>query len=165
MHPKGTRKCRHCGDFFVPDVRNRNRQRYCAKAPCRKACKAASQRRWLSKPENADYFKSEPNATRARNWQAAHPGYWKRRQLDRGVLQELLVVKAAGQQRLTNQDAKSLLQDAFATQDPILVGLISHLAGTVLQDDIAEIFRRLSERGTTVRHSGTPDFRAKTDGE
>jgi len=165
MHPKGTRKCRHCGEFFVPDARNRGRQRYCAKVLCRKACKAASQRRWLSKPENAHYFKSEENATRARRWQAKHPGYWKRRGLDGNVLQDFLAPKTSGPQRLTTQDAKALLQDAFAAHDPILVGLISHLAGSVLQDDVAEIIRRLSERGTILLHSGDAAFRAKTNGQ
>jgi len=48
---RGTRrKCLCCGSLFRPDPRNRRHQRYCSQPACRKASKAASQRRWLSKP-------------------------------------------------------------------------------------------------------------------
>ncbi len=75
MHSVGERKCLHCERFFTPDARNRRRRHYCAKEPCRRASKTASQRRWLSRPENADYFQGVDNAARVRAWQAAHPGY------------------------------------------------------------------------------------------
>lgn len=39
------KKCRHCRLLFVPDHRNREKQNYCEKAPCRKASKAASQKK------------------------------------------------------------------------------------------------------------------------
>ena len=51
------KKCRHCKSLFIADPRNRNRQKYCRLPECRKASKAASQRKWLAKPENRDYFK------------------------------------------------------------------------------------------------------------
>ena len=50
------RKCRHCGQLFRPDPRNLRHQRYCSAKECRRASKAASQRRWLAKAENRDYF-------------------------------------------------------------------------------------------------------------
>jgi hypothetical protein len=37
-------KCLCCGDNFTVDVRNRGRQKYCAKKTCRAAGKAARQR-------------------------------------------------------------------------------------------------------------------------
>lgn len=49
-------KCRHCKRFFKPDHRNGNRQKYCKAPECRKASKAASQQKWLQKPENENYF-------------------------------------------------------------------------------------------------------------
>lgn len=52
------KKCCHCKELFRPDPRNAKRQEYCRKPECRKASKVASQRRWLSKPENRDYFRS-----------------------------------------------------------------------------------------------------------
>ncbi len=71
------RKCRHCKKFFIPDPRNAKRQHYCREAPCRAASKAASQRRWLSKPENRDAFKGPEHVARVQRWRDAHPGYAK----------------------------------------------------------------------------------------
>jgi len=40
------RKCCHCRGLFVPDHRNRNRQKYCSKVQCQKVSKAAIQKYW-----------------------------------------------------------------------------------------------------------------------
>ena len=71
-------KCRHCRRLFVPDPRNRDRQKYCSSPPCRKASKSASQKKWLRKPGNRDYFKGPENVERVREWRKKNPGYWKR---------------------------------------------------------------------------------------
>ena len=63
--PLSKRKCKHCQTFFDPDPRSAGRQRYCSKPTCRQASKAASQRRWLKKPANRDYF-TRPYPGRAR---------------------------------------------------------------------------------------------------
>ena len=78
MKPARTRgKCLNCKELFLPDYRNSQRQCYCLKPDCRKASKRQSQRAWLAKPENQNYFRDEKNAERVRNWQKEHPGYWK----------------------------------------------------------------------------------------
>ena len=41
MAQSGQRKCLCCGLFFLPDRRNRERQRYCSAADCAAASKAA----------------------------------------------------------------------------------------------------------------------------
>jgi hypothetical protein len=51
------KKCRHCHILFVPDPRNRDRQKYCHRPECRKASKAASQKNGSQKPDNRDYFR------------------------------------------------------------------------------------------------------------
>jgi len=112
MKQNRTRKCLHCHQIFHPDVRNRRHQRYCSAKDCRRASKAASQYRWLHKPENRDYFKGPANVQRVQAWRAAHPGYSKR---------------AAPQDR-------SALQDLFSAQPLVLIGLIAHLTNTALQD-------------------------------
>lgn len=71
-------KCAHCQRPFRPDPRNAWRQRYCAHSECRAASKAASQRRWLGKPENRDYFRGPEHVERVRAWRKAHPGYGRR---------------------------------------------------------------------------------------
>jgi len=75
--PGRHRKCLHCKEHFLPDPRAAERQCYCLKVACRKARKRAAQRAWLAKPENRNYFRDAKNAERVRDWQKAHPGYWK----------------------------------------------------------------------------------------
>jgi hypothetical protein len=104
-------KCLGCGGIFTVDVRNRGRQKYCAKRPCRAAGKAARQRRWLGKPGNQDYFSGPEHVERVRTWRAAHPEYWRSHRRGRSVaLQDALV----GQVVETPEDLTSrALQDAL----------------------------------------------------
>jgi hypothetical protein len=151
MHSAGERKCPHCEGFFLPDARNRKRQHYCAKEPCRRASKAASQRRWVSQPANADYFRDADNAARARAWQAAHPGYWeKRRKRSLGVLQEDCQAQTAPGAQVAAPDDGVVLQDDWLRQPPLMIGLIAHLAGVTLQEDIATMTGRLIAMGHAV---------------
>ena len=151
MHSAGERKCPHCEGFFLPDARNRKRQHYCAKEPCRRASKAASQRRWVSQPANADYFRDADNAARARAWQAAHPGYGKkRRQRSLVALQEPCRAQPAPAAPVTTPDDGGALQDDWLRQPPLVIGLIAHLAGLTLQEDIATMTGRLLAMGHAV---------------
>ena len=61
MNKHRRRKCSHCRELFRPDPRNLRHQRYCSKPQCRKASKAACQRRWLAKAQNRDYFRGPAN--------------------------------------------------------------------------------------------------------
>jgi hypothetical protein len=61
---RGKRKCLCCEEIFQPDPRNRHHQRYCSKPACQRASHAASQRRWLNKPENRDYFRGPIHVAR-----------------------------------------------------------------------------------------------------
>ena len=72
------RKCKCCLKLFRPDPRNRHHQRYCSAPACRAASKAASQARWLTKPENQGYFRGPVNVARVQAWRSRHPGYWRR---------------------------------------------------------------------------------------
>ena len=151
MHSAGERKCPYCEGFFLPDARNRQRQHYCAKAPCRRASKAASQRRWMSQSANADYFRDADNAARVREWQAAHPGYWKkRRQRALVVLQEDYRAQTAPGAQVAVPDDGVVLQDDWLRQPPLMIGLIAHLAGVTLQEDIAMMTGRLIAMGHAV---------------
>ena len=72
------RKCKCCRRLFRPDPRSRRHQRYCSEPPCRAASKAASQARWLAKPENQGYFRDPWHVIRVRAWRSRHPGYWRK---------------------------------------------------------------------------------------
>ena len=151
MHAKGRCKCLHCGTFFIPDPRNRHHQQYCGEPECRRASKAASQRRWQSRPENADYFRGAENVARVQAWRKAHPGYWKRSKRKRSVaLQDLSNAQASPPQRTANQDGTVALQDLWQRQPPVLIGLIAHLTGVALQEDIASITGRLIAKGQAL---------------
>ena len=127
------RNCRHCGDLFRPDPRNRRHQRYCCKSECRKASKTASQRRWLDKAQNRDYFRGAANVERVRTWRAAHPGYWRRPGAQStSALQE----DSSAQSVETHEKSRALaavaLQDLLCAQPLVLIGLIANLTGTAL---------------------------------
>lgn len=70
------RKCRCCRKFFTPDYRNVHHQAFCTAPDCRRASKAKSQRRWLAKSANRDYFRGADHVERVQQWRKAHPGYW-----------------------------------------------------------------------------------------
>ena len=174
MHAKGRCKCLHCGTFFIPDPRNRHHQQYCGEPECRRASKAASQRRWQRRPENADYFRGADNVARVQAWRKAHPGYWKRSKQKRSValqdlsnaqasppqrtanqdgtvaLQDLLNAQPSLPQQATNQDDMVALQDLWQRQPPVLIGLIAHLTGSALQEDIVSMTNRLIAKGQAL---------------
>ena len=64
MSTRKRRKCRNCGKLFRPDPRNVRHQRYCSASAFRRASKAASQCRWLSKAANREYFRGPEQVAR-----------------------------------------------------------------------------------------------------
>jgi hypothetical protein len=128
MHRR--RKCLHCGELFCPDPRNRHHQRYCSKAQCRQASKAASQHRWLAKAENRDYFRGAANVARVRAWRADHPGYWRRGVQRRAALQDDSPAQAIEATGKSSDLAGFALQDLLCTQPTVLIGLIANLTGS-----------------------------------
>jgi hypothetical protein len=150
MGMRRRRKCLHCGELFYSDPRNRRHQRYCAKAPCRKASKAASQRRWLAKAENRDYFRGPANVARVRAWRADHPGYWRGGSKGVDALKEDCQAQATEQTEKSADLAGFALQDLLCTQPAILIGLIANLTGSALQEDIARAAWRFRQLGQDI---------------
>lgn len=154
------RKCRHCGKFFIPDPRNTQRQHYCSGPPCRAASKAASQQRWLSKPENHDVFKGPIHVARVQAWRQAHPGYW--RQCSPGgshepsPLQDSLNAQVIDNKKETSKFVEPALQDLLSSQPAVLIGLIAQFSDSTLQDDIARVGHNLLRLGHDVLRGYTP---------
>src|SRR5215831_17675558 len=121
------RKCKCCLKLFRPDPRNRRHQCYCSAPACRAASKAASQARWLAKPENQSYFHGPVNVARVRAWRSRHPGYWRK-----------------------GRRVGIALQDVSMAQPAVLIGLIAHMVGTPLQDDIVRTTDRLLRLGQDI---------------
>jgi hypothetical protein len=144
------KKCPHCQELFISDARNGNRQHYCSKPACQKQSKAESQRRWLQKEENRDYFRGADHVLRVQRWRSAHPGYWRRAKRSAVALQDPLIK----QPPVNNQDiadsGTTALQDALIMQPAVMVGLIAQLTGFALQDDIARAARRMQQLGNDI---------------
>jgi hypothetical protein len=144
------RSCLCCKEPFCPDARNRHHQKYCSAPACRNASKAASQRRWLDKPANRDYFRGEANVQRVRQWRKENPGYWKRSAKSSRTLQEVSITQGVEQQGLEVKKSSSALQDLLTAQVPLLAGLISQLVDSPLQEHIEQTARRLVSKGLSV---------------
>ncbi len=150
------RKCKNCHTFFPPNPRNANRQEYCTKGECRKASKKASQRKWLEKPENQDYFCCPENTKRVQQWRKSHPKYWRRKASDpKTALQDPLIAQLAD---ITDDNADivdNALQDLLIAQPFVLLGLIAHFTDSALQDNIDTTLQRLQQLGRDIAHQHT----------
>jgi hypothetical protein len=153
MNYTKNRQCRCCKDIFTPDFRNVRKQEYCGKPECRKASKSASQKRWSKK--NTNYFKGPIHVDRVREWRLANPGR-SRRKTSAAVLQDdCSQIPFEKQEDIPHFPPESpmptpVLQDFFLPQHPVFIGLIAHLTGCVLQEEFAEITRRLEQLGHDV---------------
>lgn len=156
MKPEPVRcKCPHCKKLFVPDYRNRGRQKYCSSSECQRVRQQTNQRSWLSQAENRDYFRSPENVQRVQQWRAEHPGYWKRQpRKPRRTLQEACSTEVAlcqePAQKPAPQDSLPALQELCQVKAPLLVGLIAQFTDTALQEDIVTYTRRLIARGQDI---------------
>ncbi len=144
------RKRKNCHMIFLPAPRNAGRQRYCSEPECRKASKAASQRKWLAKPENRDYFRGAPNILRVQEWRRQHPGYWKKGTDKQIPLQDHLNQKETKIQGDTVTLPNHALQEVLSSQHIVFLGLLSHLTGSALQDDIVITARRMRQLGQDI---------------
>jgi hypothetical protein len=144
------RKCKCCHKLFRPDPRNRRHQIYCSAAACRAASKAASQARWLAKSENQNYFRSPVHVARVQAWRLRHPGYWRQGQHASSALQDVSRPQPIGSADKTDGAAAAPLQELWSAQPAVLIGLIAHLMGTPLQDDIVRTAGRLLRLGQDI---------------
>jgi hypothetical protein len=151
------KKCKHCRRLFVPDARNKGRQKYCCRPACQKASKAASQKRWLAKPENKNYFRGPENVLRVQEWRKQNPGYWRRgRPKSKSALQESLKRQSIENKRDIGKNAALALQDALIMQPAVLVGLIANITGQALQDDMVRTVLGLQQLGSDILHYSPP---------
>ena len=145
------KRCRHSNRLFIPDHRNRDRQNYCGLPECRDASKAASQQKWLAKPENQDYFRGPENVKRVQRWRKDNPGYSKRKsKIDPELLQDPLNGQHDDKTDNNCQFADRALQDLLNMQPSVLIGIIAQLTGYALQDDIVMAARRMQQFGNDI---------------
>ena len=150
MPCSGTRKCLHCQIFFKPDPRSKGRQTFCSLSDCQHASKKASQKKWLQKPQNKNYFRGPENVQRVQLWRDKNPGYSKKPPSAPGTpkpLQETLIAQETENKEETAVLKQDPLQDLLMAQPSVLIGLIAHLTGSTLQDDIVRTGQKLRELG------------------
>lgn len=158
MRRKRRRRCVCCGELFREEPRSRGRQRFCSRAECRAASKAASQRRWLNKPENQGYFSGASNLERVRAWRATCNDKLKKSARTKRVLQD---PSSAVVTDLTRESRRVAIQDICRAQPAILVGLIAEVTGSRTQDAMLSAVRRLIQLGQDIlddRLSGAPEL-------
>jgi hypothetical protein len=153
------RKCRCCRTFFVPDPRTADRQQYCSQPACCQASKAASQRRWLSKNGNGDYFRGPDAVRRVQLWRQSHPGYWRGdpHPSERTQPTDNQAVNPSQSSCNVLRALPRTLQEDCLAQDPAFVGLISMVTGSTLQEDIAATTRQLLLRGRNILGLVSPE--------
>ena len=120
MTTRRRRKCRHCGQLFRPDPRNLRHQRYCSARRCQCASETASQRRWLAKAANRDYFRGPEQMARVRTWRAAHPGYGRKKPPRRPALQEHSSAQPVDIREQSGALSAPALQDLSRAQSLVL---------------------------------------------
>jgi hypothetical protein len=150
MRRSRRRKCKNCQELFIPDHRNRKKQEYCSKPECRKASKSASQRKWHLKEENRSYFCGPVNVRRVQEWRKNNPGYWKKRPRKQKPLQDHSIANHEGKQEDKENLTNRPLQDLLLGYPAVIVGLLAHLSGSVLQDDIVQTGLRMQQLGQDI---------------
>ncbi|MBI4849901.1 MAG: hypothetical protein HY808_15230 [Nitrospirae bacterium] len=141
------RKCKHCKELFLPHPRNVQRQQYCSKPQCRKASKVDSQRRWLKKSKNKDYFHGPVHVDRVRRWREKNPGYWRKK---KDPLQDRFRKNEDKNKSVNTALTPHALQDLLTRQNAVLIGLIANLTGSALQDDIGATISRMQQLGNDI---------------
>jgi len=156
--PPNQRTCRHCGEAFTPDVHNHHRQRFCFKPECRKASKAASQQTWLTK--NPEHFHGSENVLRVQQWRQVNPGYARRSRKTSTPApiqkQQIPNEPASSPPAEPLQDFVPPLQDSVYL-NPLIIGLIAHVFGCALQDDVARNMHHLINRGKEIMATRTSE--------
>ena len=150
MKRRRKRKCQHCGEGFLPSPQNTHKQCYCGKAECKKASARRANARWRAK--NPDYHCGEAAVSRVQCWRKANPGYWRSKLagLEPVALQDDCIAEVADREEEESTLEHFALQDDCFSQAVVILGLIAHLTGFTLQDDIARTSRELHKHGRRI---------------
>jgi hypothetical protein len=90
---------------------------------------------------------------RVQAWRREHPGYWRQRKASLGIaLQDECQPQVID---TASNSARLALQEIISAQPLVLMGLIAHVTGSALQDDIATTSHRLLQLGQDILASHT----------
>jgi hypothetical protein len=117
--------------------------------PAADRVKPKRERRWLQKPDNQSHFRGPENRQRVQAWRKAHPGYWRKGKPET-KRQDLFGGQLPENEQVTKKIVRLALQDLLRMQPALVVGLISALTGSTLQEDIVEMVHRLQRKGQDI---------------
>ena len=162
------RKCRSCGESYMPDAHHFRDQDFCSRPECRKASKQDSQRRWYYSPKGAVYRDPEYNRQRVREWRGAHPDYARLTGgRPRRASPPIGTLKPFDGKALAVSIAGGALQDSILSQPVVVAVLIAMLAGKALQEMIVTPPGILYVRGQHIpgmNPGGRPEGNHRDDG-
>jgi hypothetical protein len=95
------------------------------------------------------------NVARVRAWRSRNPGYWRKRRRAGVALQDLSLAQDLDSTNKKANFVSPLLQEVLAAQPAVLIGLIAHIAGTPLQEEIARTTDRLLRLGQDILATST----------
>jgi hypothetical protein len=101
-------------------------------------------------PENQDYFRGPVNVARVQVWRSHHPGYWRKARRPGIALQDVKTAQPIDSANETTNSVLPPLQEIISAQPAVLIGLIAHIVGTPLQDDIVFATHRLLRVGRDI---------------
>lgn len=142
------RKCLHCKEFFLSDYRNRRHQKYCFSETCQRESHRRAQAKYRASPKGKNCDTTEDVAARVRKSRA--------RRREARVAEEAMLRDDCKSERVAAQDdgiCLGVLRDDCLEQDPLIIGLISHVLGE-LRDDIATTVKTLQSRGQMILGKG-----------
>ena len=91
------------------------------------------------------------NRQRVKDWRKAHPGYGRKKKSRTQIpLQEVFQAQVVDNEELTSRVSSVALQDLFSMQPAVVVGLISMMTGSALQEDIASTVGVLVRKGRDI---------------
>jgi len=97
---------------------------------------------------------------RVQEWRKTHPGYWKRKKAHPAetsvALQDLSNTQVIENTEGAEISQNHALQDLCFLQPALIIGLISNLTGSTLQDDIATTSRRFIDSGRDILGKAPP---------
>jgi hypothetical protein len=127
------RRCLGCQKLYYPHPRTRALQRYCPEPECRAASKKASQRRWLQKPQNRDYFRGPQHVSRVQAWREEHPDYGQKVAVSGQPLQETIMGQPVDH---SGESSTLALQEMIPLQPAEAVAETGFWVAEALQDSM-----------------------------
>jgi len=144
--PKSERPCCVCHNPFIPSKYSGNRQVVCERVECRRKIKRRRQASWVDR--NRDYFKGPENVERVREWRRKNPDWRERKKTAVGKS------SPEAESCSTAESEMERLQDSvFTVQRAALMGFMSFATGSVLQDEVQNLYGECLRRGSELlRH-------------